>query len=81
MKNADMPAMPTHDVFEHCGFDGNSGPHMTQTTNYGLTKREMMAMHIMCGIAPARFTPEYGAEQAVSYADALLAELGKGGAS
>ncbi|MGL5393775.1 MAG: hypothetical protein ACRDBQ_00710, partial [Shewanella sp.] len=51
MKNADMPAMPTHDVFEHCGFDGNSGPHLTQTTNYGLTKREMMAMHIAAGFA------------------------------
>ena len=47
MKNGNSPAMPTHDVFQDCGFDGNSGPHLTQTTSYGLTKREMMAMHVM----------------------------------
>ena len=78
MKNADMPAMPTHDVFEHCGFDGNSGPHMTQTTNYGLTKREMMAMHILSGLlSDYEFdvTRQMAAEVAVQQADALLAEL------
>lgn len=78
MKNADMPAMPTHDVFEHCGFDGNSGPHLTQTTNYGLTKREMMAMHMMAGLN-ANPTVEMNehdmATLAVTYADALLWEL------
>ena len=73
MKNADKSAMPNQAL----GTDGLP----THEAEFGLTKREMMAMHIMCGIAPARFTPEYGAEQAVSYADALLAELGKGGAS
>ena len=72
MKNSDKPAMPV----ELCGFGSYEPIAYT-----GLTKREMMAMHILSGIAPARFTPEYGAEQAVSYADALLAELGKGGAS
>ena len=80
MKNADMPAMPTHDVFEHCGFDGNSGPHMTQTTNYGLTKREMMAMHILSGLlSDYEFdvTRQMAAEIAVQQADALLAELEK----
>ena len=78
MKNADMPAMPTHDVFEHCGFDGNSGPHMTQTTNYGLTKREMMAMHILSGLlSDYEFdvTRQVAAEVAVQQADALIAEL------
>ncbi len=70
MKNADMPAMPV----ELSGFGSYEPIAYT-----GLTKREMMAMHIMCGIAPTQFTPKYGAEQAVSYADALLAELGKGG--
>ena len=78
MKNADMPAMPTHDVFEHCGFDGNSGPHLTQTTNYGLTKREMMAMHILSGLlSDYEFdvTRQMAAEIAVEQADALLAEL------
>ena len=78
MKNADMPAMPTHDVFEHCGFDDNSGPHLTQTTNYGLTKREMMAMHILSGLlSDYEFdvTRQMAAEVAVQQADALLAEL------
>ena len=74
MKNADMPAMPTHDVFEHCGFDGNSGPHMTQTTNYGLTKREMMAMHIFSGmISNNSYVGDV--KLAVELADALLVEL------
>ena len=79
MKNADMPAMPTHDVFEHCGFDGDSGPHMTQTTNYGLTKREMMAMHALQGLLAApdlnTVEPEAVAGTAIAYADALLSEL------
>ena len=78
MKNSDMPAMPTHDVFEDCGFDGNSGPHLTQTTNYGMTKREMMAMHILSGmLSSENFNPtrEQAASFAVGQADALLAEL------
>ncbi|WP_404840418.1 hypothetical protein [Aeromonas media] len=80
MKNADMPAAPVlNGDNEPADFDHSFYRNGNLAT--GLTKREMIAMHIMCGIAPARFTPEYGAEQAVSYADALLAELGKGGAS
>ena len=78
MKNGNSPAMPTHDVFQDCGFDGNSGPHLTQTTSYGLTKREMMAMHIMQGmISCENFNPprEEAAQLAVGMADALLAEL------
>ena len=76
MKNADMPAMPTHDVFEDCGFDGNSGPHLTQTTNYGMTKREMMAMHIASGFAADKeVRPCNIAKMAIEVADALLAEL------
>ena len=77
IKNADMPAMPTHDVFEDCGIDGNSGPHLTQTTSYGLTKREMMAMHIMTGLCSkygVAFDTET-AQDAVRMADFLLAEL------
>lgn len=77
MKNADMPAAPVlNGDNEPADFDHSFYRNGNLAT--GLTKREMIAMHIMCGIAPARFTPEYGAEQAVSYADALLAELGKG---
>ena len=77
MKNSDMPAMPTHDVFEDCGFDGNSGPHLTQTTNYGMTKREMMAMHMMAHLMQNDRISSYGvqAEFAIKAADALLAEL------
>ena len=76
MKNSDMPAMPTHDVFEDCGFDGNSGPHLTQTTNYGMTKREMMAMHIASGLAADhQVTVCNIATLSVEVADALLAEL------
>jgi len=83
MKNSDMPAMPTHDVFEDCGFDGNGGPHLTQTTNYGMTKREMMAMHIMSGYVANSKAVEAGelmcmhdvASYSVECADALLAEL------
>ena len=78
MKNGNSPAMPTHDVFQDCGFDGNSGPHLTQTTSYGLTKREMMAMHILSGmLSSENFNPtrEQAASFAVGQADALLAEL------
>lgn len=82
MKNADMPAAP---VLNGDNEPADFGHSFYRNGNLasGLTKREMIAMHIMCGVAsdPARFTPEYGAEQAVRYADALLAELEKGGAS
>lgn len=77
MKNSDMPAMPTHDVFEDCGFDGNSGPHLTQTTNYGMTKREMMAMHIFSSMQgrDGVCNIEHEVRFAVVAADHLLAEL------
>ncbi len=76
MKNADMPAMPTHDVFEHCGFDGNSGLHMTQTTDYGLTKREMMAMHIASGFAADnKITTDNVVKWSIEVTDKLLSEL------
>lgn len=79
MKNADLPAMPVlNGDNETAEFDRQFYRNGNLAT--GLTKREMIAMHIMCGVVsdPARFTPEYGAEQAVLYADALLAELEKG---
>ena len=63
MKNGDVPAMPTQ---------GNGGDMFG-----GLTKREMMAMHIMTGLCS-----KYGsafdtdtAQDAVRMADFLLAEL------
>ena len=66
MKNADMPAMPL--------------PLGTETEKWcqGLTKREMMAMHIMQGmISCENLNPprEEAAQLAVGMADALLAEL------
>lgn len=81
IKNADMPAMPTHDVFEDCGMDGNSGPHLTQTTSYGLTKREMMTMHILPALIEVYDVDlvatqgESVARDAVMYAGLMLAEL------
>ena len=68
MKNADMPAMPL--------------PLGTETEKWcqGLTKREMMAMHILSGfLSDYEFdvTRQMAAEVAVQQADALLAELGR----
>ena len=74
MKNADMPAMPLEVVDE------------TQSSRWwsGLTKREMMAMHMMQGILAAGDTDEFVVGDEVGYAgfavdcaDALLAELEK----
>ena len=66
MKNAYMPAMPL--------------PLGTETEKWcqGLTKREMMAMHILSGLlSDYEFdvTRQVAAEVAVQQADALLAEL------
>lgn len=66
MKNADMPAMPL--------------PLGTETIYrcQGLTKREMMAMHILSGfLSDYEFdvTRQMAAEIAVQQADALLVEL------
>ena len=79
MKNADMPAMPVH--------DGDNEPFNVGSSYYefnkehmatGLTKREMMAMHILSGLlSDYEFdvTRQVAAEVAVQQADALLAEL------
>ena len=66
MKNADMPAMP---------LSGGSEPfHGYQ----GMTKREMMAMHIASGFAADKeVSPCNIANLAIEAADALLAELGR----
>lgn len=76
MKNAEMPAMPTPVM------DNGSTPHGTEPT-YGLTKREMFAMHAMQGLLAANsgwrnsnpMTHDVIANEAVVLADALLAEL------
>ena len=64
MKNSDKSAMPTQ---------SNGGDIFG-----GLTKREMMAMHILSGLlSDYEFdvTRQMAAEIAVEQADALLAEL------
>ena len=68
MINGKMPAMPL--------------PLGTETERWcqGLTKREMMAMHILSGLlSDYEFdvTRQMAAEIAVQQADALLAELEK----
>ena len=88
MKNADMPAMPlTNDNgspihHSNAGMD-NDG------VMFGMTKREMMAMHIISGIASHPDMMQANADgahdsvgqaiaaQSVLLADYLLAELGR----
>lgn len=77
MKNSDMPAMPMFsDNAEPCIVrDPETGKKAPAT---GLTKREMMAMHILSGmLSSENFNPtrEQAASFAVGQADALLAEL------
>lgn len=80
MKNADMPAMPIIDEDQRFPLDmdryGTGSMHKEFAT--GLTKREMMAMHMMASIQASgglydRF--ESMAKDAATMADALLAEL------
>ncbi len=74
MKNADMPAM----AVELSGFGSYEPIAYT-----GLTKREMMAMHMMCAMIAApvgRVNIDDGEQlplMAIAAADALLAELEK----
>lgn len=69
MKNADMPAMPV----ELSGFGSYEPIAYT-----GLTKREMMAMHIATGFAADKeVRPCDIAKLATEVADLLLAELEK----
>ena len=74
MKNSDKSAMPNQAL----GTDGLP----THEAEFGLTKREMMAMHAMQGILASGNADDFvvGDEVglagfAVSCADALLAEL------
>ena len=74
MKSGDMPAMPqsaTKDGYP-CNYYDYGGTGIPT----GMTKREMMAMHMMASIitqgAPAFI---HAAEDAVNAADALLSEL------
>lgn len=82
MNNADLPAMPQSATSEghSCNYYDYGGPGIPT----GLTKREMMAMHMLQGILTGQDTDEMVvgddkcfAEFAVQCADALLAELGR----
>ena len=70
IKNGDMPSMP----FQSCGPDGLP----SYEAEFGLTKREMMAMHMMAGMLSKSghsLNESDVARDATRAADALLAEL------
>ena len=70
MKNSDMPAMPIQEL-------DRQGLPIAEAC-YGLTKREMIAMHIMAGmLADSNVCdePENVAKVAIHFTDALLTEL------
>ena len=70
IKNGDMPAMPIQLA------DGEVWSDESNTAD-GLTKREMMAMHIMSGLC-AKYGAAFDsdtAQDAVRMADYLLREL------
>lgn len=76
MLNADMPAMPSDvkAVYEAMTDSSDSWGKAA----LGLTKREIMAMHIMCGMqanAEINLSSERMAEESVKAADALLVAL------
>ena len=76
MKNADNPAMPTL-TYDHGA--AMQGLAVSVTDAPGLTKREMMAMHVMASIATTVGYQNYDqmAQDAIAATDALLAELEK----
>lgn len=82
MKNANMPAMPC-EVVEQYHVDASQVPSGAPTLRErkvmsgGITKREMMAMHMMAHLMPDQNFESYAsqAKSAVMAADALLAEL------
>ena len=68
IKNGDKSAIPNQAL----GIDG----FPTHEAEFGLTKREMMAMHIAAGlISDPQVKTHQVAEDAVRVADLLLAEL------
>ena len=82
MRNADRPAMPC-EVVEQYHIDASQVPCGAPTLRErkvmsgGITKREMMAMHMFAGLLARDGKPDiqYEAELAIKAADALLAEL------
>ena len=79
--NGNMPAMPC-EVVEQYHIDASQVPSGAPTLRErkvmsgGMTKREMMAMHIASGFAADKeVRPCNIANMAIEVADALLAEL------
>ena len=80
--NGNMPAMPC-EVVEQYHIDASQVPSGAPTLRErkvmsgGMTKREMMAMHVASGLISSGYdaTFEQTARLSVNYADALLAEL------
>ena len=74
MKNADNPAMPTL-TYDHGA--AMQGLAVSVTDAPGLTKREMMAMHMMAAIIVGCDSPntEWCASIAIDATEKLLAEL------
>lgn len=69
LQNKDMPAMPTYEL---------NGQNVLQDTSYGLTKREMFAMHAMSNLKLGDYlNAEDLAHDAVLMADTVLKELEK----
>ena len=84
--NGNMPAMPCEVVEQYhinpvIAPDGSSMPTLRErkVMSGGMTKREMMAMHMMAHLMPNENFESYEsqAKSAVLAADALLAELGR----
>ena len=80
--NGTMPAMPC-EVVEQYHIEESQAPKGAPTLRErkvmsgGMTKREMMAMHMFAGLLARDGKPDiqYEAELAIKAADALLAEL------
>ena len=73
IKNGDLPAMPV------CQYDKAGDVVSSELLSNGLTKREMIAMAAMHGMlanSSCRYSDyKYVAQNSVTAADALLAEL------
>ena len=77
MNNGNQPANPTTGLCDNC-----LATHINKQDFSGLTKREVMAMHIMSGFASdsvmnCDFVKDNAAERSVEWADELLKELNK----
>lgn len=76
MQNSESPATP---VSVSNLYEAYAKPHGSwEKASLGLTKREIMAMHIMCGMqanADINLSSERMAEEAIKAADALLLAL------